>query len=93
MRILSVGIVRARDDSCNNAVVRRRDLRLASDPQARALAISDNRVGELDLDWDPAILQQLQADGLDLGLFWTTEEFERLLGEGRAGYLPRPPAQ
>ena len=63
-------------------VVRRRDLRLASDPQARALAIADNRVGELDLDWDPAILQQLQADGLDLGLFWTTEEFERLLGEG-----------
>ena len=66
-------------------VVRRRDLRLASDPQARALAIADNRVGELDLDWDPAILQQLQADGLDLGLFWTTEEFERLLGEGTQG--------
>ena len=63
-------------------MVRRRDLHLASDPQARALAIADNRVGELDLDWDPAILQQLQADGLDLGLFWTTEEFERLLGEG-----------
>ena len=63
-------------------VVRRRDLRLASDPQARALAIADNRVGELDLAWDPAILQQLKADGLDLGLFWTTEEFERLLGEG-----------
>ncbi len=63
-------------------VVRRRDLHLASDPKARALAIADNRVGELDLDWDPAILQQLQADGLDLGLFWTTEEFERLLGEG-----------
>ena len=35
-----------------------------------------------DLAWDPAILQQLQADGLDLGLFWTPEEFERLLGEG-----------
>ena len=63
-------------------VVSRRDLHLASDPKARALAIADNRVGELDLDWDPAILQQLQADGLDLGLFWTPEEFERLLGEG-----------
>ena len=66
-------------------VVRRRDLHLASDPKARALAIADNRVGELDLDWDPAILQQLQADGLDLDLFWTTEEFERLLGEGTEG--------
>ena len=86
-------------------VVRRRDLHLASDPKARALAIADNRVGELDLDWDPAILQQLQADGLDLGLFWTTEEFERLLGEdtsdpvtlrSRATKAParrRPPAQ
>ena len=41
--------------------------------------------GEAALPFEPlgaAILQQLQADGLDLGLFWTTEEFERLLGEG-----------
>ena len=78
-------------------VVRRRDLHLASDPKARALAIADNRVGELDLDWDPAILQQLQADGLDLGLFWTTEEFERLLGEDTSDPMTlrsrRPPAQ
>ena len=62
--------------------VQREDLDLRRDPRARALAVADNRVGELDLDWDPAILQQLQADGLDLGLFWTPEEFERLLGEG-----------
>ena len=63
-------------------VVQRVDLDARTDPRAQELAIADNRVGELDLDWDPAILQQLQADGLDLGLFWTTEEFERLLGEG-----------
>ena len=63
-------------------VVQRVDLDARTDPRAQELALADNRVGELDLDWDPAILQQLQADGLDLGLFWTTEEFERLLGEG-----------
>ena len=62
-------------------VVRRRDLRLASDPKARALAIADNRVGELDLDWDPAVLQALQADGVDLDTFWTDDEFAALLGE------------
>jgi hypothetical protein len=33
-------------------VVRRQDLRLATDARAKALAVADNRVGELDLDWD-----------------------------------------
>ena len=61
-------------------VVRRKDLRLASDPRAQALAIADNRVGELDLSWDPAILQALKADGVALDAFWTDEEFAALLG-------------
>ena len=62
-------------------VVRRKDLRLASDPRAQALAIADNRIGELDLSWDPAILQALKADGVALDAFWTDEEFAALLGE------------
>src|SRR5262245_53842753 len=31
--------------------VQREDLDLANDPRAKALAIADNRVGELDLEW------------------------------------------
>ena len=46
--------------------VQRDDLDLATDPRARALAIADNRVGELDLEWDVEMLKQLHADGLDL---------------------------
>ena len=30
---------------------------------------------------DPAMLQALQADGVALDAFWTTEEFAVLLGE------------
>ncbi len=68
-------------------VLRRMDLHLASDARAQALAIADNRVGELNLDWDPAILEALRADGVSLEQWWTSEEFEALLGiatrEGR----------
>ena len=65
--------------------VQREDLDLATDPRARALAIADNRVGELDLEWDVAALRHLHADGLDLSAFWTDEEFTTLFAEPNAG--------
>jgi hypothetical protein len=46
--------------------VQRNDLDLRTDARAKALAIADNRVGELDLEWDVEMLKQLRADGLDL---------------------------
>ena len=55
--------------------VQRDDLDLATDPHAKALAIADNRVGELDLEWDVDMLKQVHADGLDLSPFWTADEF------------------
>ena len=58
--------------------VQREDLDLATDPRAQALAIADNRVGELNLEWDLGMLQQLHAEGLDLSAFWTDEEFDEL---------------
>ena len=61
--------------------VQRDDLDLATDPRAQALAIADNRVGELDLEWDVDMLKQLQADGLDLSAFWTDDEFATLFAE------------
>ena len=65
--------------------VKRNDLDLTTDPRAQALAIVDNRVGELDLEWDVDMLRQLQADGLDLSAFWTDAEFATLFAERRTG--------
>lgn len=50
--------------------VQRMDLDLAQDDAARMLAYADNRVGELDLDFDPAIIAEDIAAGLDLSGFW-----------------------
>jgi len=65
--------------------VQRNDLDLRTDARAKALALADNRVGELDLEWDVEMLKQLRADGLDLSAFWTDDEFEALFDEPRAG--------
>ena len=59
-------------------IVQREDLDVETDPRAKALAIADNRVGELNLEWDVAMLKQLLADGLDLSAFWTDAEFAEL---------------
>jgi site-specific DNA-methyltransferase (adenine-specific) len=53
--------------------------------RARALAIADNRVGELDLEWNVDLLRQLHADGVDLSAFWTDEEFSTLFAQPTTG--------
>jgi DNA modification methylase len=69
-------------------VVQRRDLDLVEDPNARRLALADNRVAELDLEWDDTVLQRLAAE-VDLGALWTPAELEQLAGEGlHAGQTP-----
>jgi DNA modification methylase len=65
--------------------VQRNDLDLATDPRAKALAIADNRVGELDLEWNVDMLKQLHADGLDLSAFWNDAEFATLFATPTAG--------
>jgi len=42
--------------------VRRGDLDLKKDKKARELAIADNRVGELDREWNPEVLATLDVD-------------------------------
>src|SRR5262245_61109152 len=49
-------------DGSELVVVRRQDLDLTNDPRAQALALLDNRVAEINLDWDPAMLALLHAD-------------------------------
>ncbi len=72
-------------DGHHLVAVQRVDLDLATDPRAKALAIADNRVGELDLEWDVEMLRQLHADGLDLSDFWTDAEFAALFTEPTTG--------
>jgi DNA modification methylase len=72
-------------DGHHLVAVQRDDLDLATDPRAKALAIADNRVGEVDLEWDVAMLKQLQADGLDLSAFWTADEFATLFAADHHG--------
>ena len=62
-------------------VVRRKDLDLEKHQSARALAIRDNRIAELDLQWDAKVLEELKLQGLDLGTLWSDREWAELLGE------------
>ena len=54
-------------------VVKRNDLDLATDAKAKELAIADNRVGEISLEWDQEVLLELQ-DEIDLSGYFTDEE-------------------
>jgi DNA modification methylase len=65
--------------------IQRDDLDLTTDPRAQALAIADNRVGELDLEWDVDMLKRWHADGLDLSAFWTDTEFATLFATPTSG--------
>lgn len=58
--------------------VQRVDLDL-NDPRAKELAIADNRVAELDLQWDAEMLQELENQGVDVDLFWSEQELDALL--------------
>jgi DNA modification methylase len=65
--------------------VQREDLDLATDTRAKQLAIADNRVGQLDLEWDVEMLKQIKEQGLDLSGFWTPEEFAALFSKPTVG--------
>lgn len=70
-------------------VVQRTDLDLTEDTAARQLALADNRIAELDLDWDPQLLAEHRAEGLDLRQLWSDDELEHLFGHGlNSGQTP-----
>lgn len=74
-------------DGSRIIAVQRTDLDLR-DAKAKGLAIADNRVGELDLDWDLDALAALSRD-IDMSPFWSTDEFNELLGLD-PGEAPEP---
>ena len=67
-------------DGSELVAVQRTDLDL-EDPKAKALAIADNRVAELDLSWNIEALEELKRDDVDLSSLWTEAEFEKLVVE------------
>lgn len=63
-------------DGTQIIVVKRTDLDLDS-PQGRGLAIADNRVAEVGLEWDMEALEKI-GEELDLGEFWFDDELPEI---------------
>lgn len=59
-------------------VVQRTDLDLETDSRAKELAIADNRVAEIDLNWDVSVLQAL--DAAQIAPFFSERELAVLFG-------------
>lgn len=71
-------VIIVQTDGKQIVAVQRTDLDLETDPAARELAIADNRVGQLDLEWEPAELQIELEQGINLSPFFTDEELEKM---------------
>jgi DNA modification methylase len=83
--IKSIAVIES--DGSSLVAVQRGDLDLRRDKKARELAIADNRVGELDLEWNPEVLASLD---IDLKQFWNENELNALLKDLRSNELLAP---
>ncbi len=72
---LEIEVIHTQGDKL--VAVIRDDLDLESDPRARELALADNRIAELDLNWDVEQLLQ-DVDELTIEGLWSDAELERL---------------
>ena len=67
-------------DGTRPIVAVRTDIPNADDPRARRIAVTANRIGQIDLDWDMSALREfVTADAL-LRNYWTKQEQTTLLG-------------
>jgi hypothetical protein len=62
-RRLNIPLQVVKTDGNVLVAVQREDLDLITDPRAKRLAIADNRVGQLDLEWDVDMLKRFHAEG------------------------------
>jgi len=60
---------------------------ISREKKARELAIADNRVSEIDLEWNPEVLASLDVD---LSQFWNESELSSLLKDFRSSELAAP---
>jgi DNA modification methylase len=92
-RAIDAGIDEAiiiQTDGTRLVVVQRTDLDLQKDHSAAALAVADNRVGEVGLVWNSDVLQQLVSAGVPLDDLWSEDELSTLLGGGNKAGLTDP---
>jgi hypothetical protein len=79
-----VGMTKVRivdTDGSEIIAVRRTDLDLNVDKKARELAVLDNRVGEVDLEWNPETIKQMVDDSINLNeIGFTKTELENIIG-------------
>ena len=69
--------------------VQRTDLDIKS-KRGKGLALSDNRVAEVNLEWSPEILKELNESGVDLSEMWSAKELEEILGPTELEEAPEP---
>lgn len=75
-------VVVVETDGQQLVVVKRKDLDIARDPKAKALAVADNRASEVGLEWDTEVLAALIDEGVDLtGAGFTPDELDELTGD------------
>lgn len=65
-------------DGTRLVIVKRTDLDLSTDEKAKQLAIADNRVGQISLEWDADVLAELSQE-VDLSGFFTNDELANLM--------------
>lgn len=86
-------VIIVQTDGTRLVAVQRVDLDLERDAAAKELAVADNRVGQVDLEWDPEALASLQLEGADLTAFWKEDELDALLAgfAGDGSSVAKPP--
>lgn len=83
----SIGMDRVRvieTDGTELVIVQRTDLDLAKDVRAKALGIADNRVAQVDLQWNVEALASLVADGTDLSALWHEAELSSIINASQS---------
>lgn len=77
---MGLGVREVETDGRELVVVRRTDLSM-DDRKTRELAIADNRVAELDLDWDLDALRELAGEGVGVSEFFLPDELPAVVEE------------
>ena len=76
-------------DGTRPIIHQRTDL-VIDEEKARKLALYQNRVGQVNLTWDPSVLAALAEDGVKVADLWTEDEWAALFMDDSA--TPTPPA-
>jgi len=71
-------------DGTQPVILKRLDIANANDPKAQRLALSANKIAELNLDWDADLLAELNRE-IDLTGLWTEDEIAELLAGAKSG--------